>query len=83
MAVSGLKAALAERAGLTTGSLKAAQKFMQVNQREKQHVMEYAPELKGLFQKAHNEELLASPVLLQKLHSSSQDCTRSRVCFSF
>ena len=40
--VSGLKAALAGRARLTTDSLKAAQKFMEVNQREKQCVMQYA-----------------------------------------
>ena len=77
--VSGLKAALAERAGLTTDSLKAAQKFMEVNQREKQRVTEYARELKGLFQKAHKEESLASPVLLQKFLAGLQPQIRRQV----
>lgn len=77
--VSALKEALAERAGLTTDSLKAAQKFMEVNQREKQRVTEYARELKGLFQKAHKEESLASPVLLQKFLAGLQPQIRRQV----
>ena len=41
--VSGLKVyvVLAERAGLITNNLTATQKFMEVNQREKQRVMDY------------------------------------------
>ena len=52
---------------------------MDVNQREKQRVTEYARELKGLFQKAHKEESLASPVLLQKFLSGLQPQIRRQV----
>ena len=99
--VSGLKAALAERAGLTTDSLKAAQTFMEVNQREKQRVTEYARELKGLFQKGGITSISSSVAKVScritttnsptgaierptdGVHSSGQNCDRSRVRVSF
>lgn len=61
-----LKAALAERAGLSTDPLEAARKFMNMNQREKQRVADYATSLREVFEKAHKDEPLTSPVLLQR-----------------
>ena len=67
-----LKAALAERAGLSTDPLEAARKFMNMNQQEKQRVADYATSLRGLFEKAHKDEPLTSPVLLQRFLTGLQ-----------
>ena len=79
--MAALKAALAERSGVTKHPLLVCKLFAEKNQGTHQTIAEYATELSKLFQEAHPSEDVSSTVLLNRFLSGLKPAVGQQVLF--